>query len=369
MNAGMVGADPQALREMARRFDASAHELMGVKGSVQVWVDMTDIWLGLNYHLFKDMWDTNGARTIVDAASIFHRCADVLRANADAQDSTSAADGGSGGGSASGLFGGGSSGGGSAGPTSAPPEDTVQLFRRLHEQDPESSDGVRIQQVVDPDGTTRFIVYINGTTQSDTGSHSGWDALISEFGPRSDTYKEIRRQMLAAGIDSDSEVLYVGYSQGGMLAQHLAASGDFGRGVVVAEASPRTSADLVGYDLIHINVAGDEVVTGVMTGGIVYDKGTDVRRLFDSRVGEEYAYTHWDPEGGVDAAGRHMTNLGKSLPALFASNPAEFTPIHTNMDAYERAAQGFQESNDPGAVEARRKIAEFTAGEVVRDTR
>lgn len=113
MNAGMVGADPQVLREMASRFDASAQELMGVKGSVQIWVDMTNIWLGLNYHLFKDMWETTGARTIVDAASIFHRCADVLRANADAQDETSAAGGGSGGpGSHSGLFGGGGGGGG-----------------------------------------------------------------------------------------------------------------------------------------------------------------------------------------------------------------------------------------------------------------
>lgn len=107
MNAGMIGADPEILRRMAKQFDDAAHELMGVKGAIGPWVAMTNIWLGLNYHLFKDMWETTGAKTIVDAASIFHHCADLLRSNADEQDGASAADGG-GGQSGSGLFGGGS---------------------------------------------------------------------------------------------------------------------------------------------------------------------------------------------------------------------------------------------------------------------
>ncbi|MFN3600882.1 MAG: hypothetical protein ACK4UY_05775 [Dietzia sp.] len=102
MTVGMVGADPRALREMAVQFDAAAQQLMASRGSVQVWVDRRDVWRGLDNHQFKDMWDTMGSVSVVGAAKALQRYADILRANADAQDSTSAADGAGIGGS--GLF-------------------------------------------------------------------------------------------------------------------------------------------------------------------------------------------------------------------------------------------------------------------------
>lgn len=109
MSAGMLGADPRALRDMARQFDDAAHRLMGVRSSVQGWVDRAGIWSGPDHRRFTDAWETTGAAAIVDAASVLHRCAGVLRANADAQEGASAADGGGtgggGSGSRSGLFG------------------------------------------------------------------------------------------------------------------------------------------------------------------------------------------------------------------------------------------------------------------------
>lgn len=103
MNAGMVGADPVVLRRIATQFDDAALQLMGAKGSIQPWVDMTNIWRGLNYHMFKDMWDVTGVRTLIDTASLLQRYAEVLRSNAEAQEGASAADG-AGGKVGSGLF-------------------------------------------------------------------------------------------------------------------------------------------------------------------------------------------------------------------------------------------------------------------------
>lgn len=93
MNTGMVGADPRALREMAVQFDAAAQQLMASRGSVQVWVDRRNVWRGLDNHQFKDIWDSTGAVSVVGAATALQRYADILRANADAQDTASAADG------------------------------------------------------------------------------------------------------------------------------------------------------------------------------------------------------------------------------------------------------------------------------------
>lgn len=113
---GMIGADPRVLREMARRFDEAAGGLDGVGGAVQVWVDRSDIWAGLDNQLFRRQWESAGARSVAGAAAVLERYAAVLRANADAQDAASAADGASVAGS--GLFctedGGGGEGPGSA---------------------------------------------------------------------------------------------------------------------------------------------------------------------------------------------------------------------------------------------------------------
>lgn len=93
MNTGMIGADPRALREMAASFDGAAEKLMGVTSSVQVWVDRADIWRGLDNRQFADGWDATDSRAITNAATILRRYADILRANAEAQDTASASDG------------------------------------------------------------------------------------------------------------------------------------------------------------------------------------------------------------------------------------------------------------------------------------
>ena len=90
MSTGMIGADPRVLREMAATFDATAEKLMGVRSSVQAWVDRADIWRGLDNRQFADTWDTTDARAVTATAAALRRHADILRANAEEQDTTSA---------------------------------------------------------------------------------------------------------------------------------------------------------------------------------------------------------------------------------------------------------------------------------------
>lgn len=102
MTAGMIGADPQILRSLAGKFDGAADELDSVRTSVQVWIDKAEIWRGMDNRLFAADWQSTGVRSVLDAATALRRSAEILRANANAQESVSAATGSIAGGS--GLF-------------------------------------------------------------------------------------------------------------------------------------------------------------------------------------------------------------------------------------------------------------------------
>lgn len=126
MSAGIIGADPQALRDMASKFDAAAQDLVGTRASVQKWVDRADIWRGTDNQGFVSEWNSTGAVTVNQVASELRRTADILRSNAEAQDSDSAATGVEA--SGSGLFGGaGTRPGGSA--EAGAPEDQPDFWR------------------------------------------------------------------------------------------------------------------------------------------------------------------------------------------------------------------------------------------------
>ncbi|MDZ4233884.1 MAG: hypothetical protein U1C73_08990, partial [Dietzia sp.] len=227
-----------------------------------------------------------------------------------------------------------------------------ELFEKLHNQDQDSSDGFRIERITGEDGVERFIVYINGTNQGSEGSLTWGEAVASNFGLATKTQGSIRQAMLAAGINGDSEVLYVGYSQGGMIAQNLAASQEFGTGVVLAQGSPRTSATQIGYDVIHINQFGDEVVTGVGLGGIVYDHGNGLHGLVNDKIGYDYV---------------HMPSDLKNISAAAAQDRSSWA--HTNMEEYARVTRDFEDSTAQGALKAKAKLAPFLGGIVVSDTK
>ncbi|MFZ1410940.1 MAG: hypothetical protein WAS07_05760 [Micropruina sp.] len=108
--AGMYGADVAQLRALAQQFERTAEQLerdrMAVGNAIQI-----SAWVGPVAVRFRAEWDSQHSQRIVGAARLLRDNARLARANADAQEATSAIDGSSGGGPAG-------SGGGGGGPLS-----------------------------------------------------------------------------------------------------------------------------------------------------------------------------------------------------------------------------------------------------------
>ncbi|MBK8460841.1 MAG: hypothetical protein IPL43_12205 [Micropruina sp.] len=108
--AGMYGADVAQLRALAQQFERTAeqleHDRMAVGNAIQI-----SAWVGPVAVRFRAEWDSQHSQRIVGAARLLRDNARLARANADAQEATSAIDGSSGGGPAG-------SGGGGGGPLS-----------------------------------------------------------------------------------------------------------------------------------------------------------------------------------------------------------------------------------------------------------
>ena len=115
------------------------------------------------------------------------------------------------------------------------------LFSRV----PQEGAQIRIERIVGESDLSRqrFIVYIAGTKDFgiDAGSQP-WDmssnALALSGIQPSDSEVAVRAAMAQAGIDSRASVMFVGHSQGGLIASRLTASGDFNVSDLVMAGAP-----------------------------------------------------------------------------------------------------------------------------------
>lgn len=102
-----------------------------------------------------------------------------------------------------------------------------------------ADDGIRIQKVVDAKGTARYVLYIGGTFWAANGNLDLIENIPATRGIPTDTtgrvMEELARTLLG---DPKAEVMIVGFSQGGIHAQHIANSGRFNVKAVVTAGSP-----------------------------------------------------------------------------------------------------------------------------------
>lgn len=117
-------------------------------------------------------------------------------------------------------------------PHEKPPRDLEDLYLREAACHRGTDSGqVRIEEIVGPDGTTRYIVYVPATT--DWSAKSGDNTTdmttnVQGMAGNDTVMREMVRQAIAdAGIDPNDEVMLVGYSQGGITAGSLAADPAF----------------------------------------------------------------------------------------------------------------------------------------------
>lgn len=153
------------------------------------------------------------------------------------------------------------------------PSSAEDLLRRASLVDAaggESKSVVDIQKVVGPDGVVRWIVTLPSTQDwvalhGDKGATNDLDsnfALMLTPELRTQYERAVYAAMAAAGIGSDDPVMLVGFSQGGIMAGHLAANrqGDYNIQGVLAVGAPIDHMGIPpGVDVVSIQHTWDPV--------------------------------------------------------------------------------------------------------------
>ena len=152
---------------------------------------------------------------------------------------------------------------------------------------PQGAAQVRIDRYLQPGGPDRFEVYVGGTRDSSLEPGvEPWDMtsnMSAVAGRESGSYRAVTQAMADAGISSSSPVLFTGYSQGGLIAAELAASGDydtrglFTLGAPAAQVAVPSSIPWVALE--HT----DDIVPAVGGSWVSVDPVLVRRELFDGR--------------------------------------------------------------------------------------
>jgi hypothetical protein len=230
------GADVAELRSAATQFSKGASALESSTKALHSLITTTTQWRGPDADRFRSQWSSVSARTIAAAVASLNEAANTLRRNADEQEKASSAN--------SGDTAGADLVGSEKSPSKAP-VGLNGLWNEIHDI-PKHSSGYRVQEVIGPDKTRRYIVYIAGTSAAD-GQH-WWDNIPAAAGVPDDKQLAALRAMIPKGAD----VMLVGYSQGGMDAQNIAMQKNNGFNVsqVVTFGSPvRSDLDVPAIDL------------------------------------------------------------------------------------------------------------------------
>jgi|UPI00036B1F0F uncharacterized protein YukE len=236
--AAAIGADVEQLRSLAKQFAQSADRLeQGSSGLSRV-IANAAYWRGNDANQFRTQWRSQSTPSITAAVKTLRTAADALVHNADEQDQASAA------------------GGGTASPDTGNPDPSYSVLRKAPDglSDmwnevkgmPNDSGGYRIQKIVGADDQVRYIVYIGGDAAQ--GDNAWYKSDRAAINGKVDKFMLSELERL---IPHDAEVMMVGYSQGGMDAQNIAANSQLNITNIVTFGSPaRKDLDVPSINLI-----------------------------------------------------------------------------------------------------------------------
>ncbi len=151
-------------------------------------------------------------------------------------------------------------------PGAPPPVDLGERVDRI----PAGASQIRIDKYSQPGTQDRFEVYLGGTIDGSlTATTEPWDMtsnLHGVAGGNPGSLVATRQAMKNAGIDSTTPVTFTGYSQGGLVAAELAASGDYDTRGLVTFGGP-AGAVSVPHDIPYLALEhADDLVPA--TGGV-----------------------------------------------------------------------------------------------------
>lgn len=89
MTQGLYGADPDALRQLAREMDHAGERLLALKGELGARITSKVQWEGPDAFVFRHAWQSSYAPVMAKAAAMLADTARRLNAQAAEQDSTS----------------------------------------------------------------------------------------------------------------------------------------------------------------------------------------------------------------------------------------------------------------------------------------
>lgn len=334
----MYGADVEQLRALASQFDRSADRLDADRMTVGNVIKIS-AWVGPAAVRFRAQWDSDHSRRVHEAAERLRCAALSLRANADDQARTSAVGGGRSSGRPADA---------SAESLGAAPEHTSDYIETLHSMEG-GRDGVRIQRVRGDDGVVRFVVYINGTDSASNGLFGLDDNANLIAGVPDDTLDYVRDMISQATKDDPAaEVMLVGYSQGGLVAQRLADEGGFNVSTILTFGSPSYTSlnGLNGAEIVRLEHLGDAIPA--------LDGEVGLAGWLEARAREQLS----EAAGGKDVTFQG----GNPAQLLLGGYP------HFDHADYDWLANEFEKSTRPEHVAIRDQMARFR-GDIVSDVK
>lgn len=213
------------------------------------------------------------------------------------------------------------------------PTSTDKLFDRLWNlTGAGNKDGVWVDKVDTSDGV-RFVVYLGGTSSgNDQTVWANWDAY--GFKLKDAQVTAIRSAIYAGGGTTESKVMLVGYSQGGLDAQNIAEKTDFNVTTVVTFGTPIIYGPSTRYETIHIGALGDPV------------PGLSKNPQKDQGIAAGTAY-------GV------RTSTYKTYSSQWL-NPIWEWQLHGDKNTYMQAGAAFDKYTDPKFDDVKASIKGFT---------
>lgn len=343
----MYGADVEQLRAAAAQLSGGAGALENSARALHSLIGNGTYWRGPDADRFRAEWSSNSMRVVTMAVESLRKAADQLRRNADEQEAASRP------GTSE------STATGSEHRQIRAPQGVADLMREIRTTD-KSHDGLKIQRIIGEDGTTRFIVYLNGTDAAERLTPA---RNLEVIGGRPDRYitDRIDEALREAGYEPGAdgpEMMLVGFSQGGMDAQNIAASHRYNVTDLVTYGSPLTHRDQSDISTVHVRAKGDNVPD--LPAQALALAGRDIAGVIANRlglidgIGDKVPVN--EPWSGASR------NIYETTPCTVApENPfdALLYGNHGVPETYEQAGMNFDGSSDRSFTDERRSIARF----------
>jgi len=158
-------------------------------------------------------------------------------------------------------------------------------IRDRAERIPAEPEQIRIDRYSTPGSPDRFEVYIAGTAElSTSSSDEPWDMtsnLTAMAGGSAGSYRAVEEAMRLAGVEPGSTVTLTGYSQGGLIAAQLAASGDYAVDGLVTFGAPAGQV-AVPHSIPYLAIEHTNDLVPALGGTFASSEPVVIRRqLFD----------------------------------------------------------------------------------------